>query len=240
MPPLLCKARQDAQASAFQLLWNHPPCQVAHQFLQNKGIAVKDDLMTRLSNAIKQRDVAREEALLAKEELKKMQASPRDGQACSMHMRSMRLVVCAWGSSGCGASPCSTRSKASAVPVPTLSSTADQRCVHRQGCMCHTPATACCGPSGLTMLFTCCLQEDLETGALQAAPKAGVGAPGSPEVAQQQPGPQLGRVSESGSPQQVVPPQQQQHLPPQPQAAPADPGELLLPPQPAAACFILS
>ena len=39
--------------------------------------------MTRLSNAIKQRDVAREEALLAKEELKKMQARPRDAQACT-------------------------------------------------------------------------------------------------------------------------------------------------------------
>ena len=95
----------------------------------------------------------------------------------------------------------------------------------------------------LTMLCMYSLQEDLESGALQPSqqvvPKAGVGAPGSPEVAQQQPGPQLGRVSESGSPHQVAPPQQQQQLPPQPQAAPADPGELLLPPHPAAACCML-
>ena len=99
-------------------------------------------------------------------------------------------------------------------------------CTGRETCVTPQPPHA----SRLALLFTTCLQEDLETGALQPSqqvvPKAGVGAPGSPEVAQQQPGPQLGRVSESGSPQQVVPPQQQQQLPPQPQAAPADPGEL--------------
>ena len=142
-----------------------------------------------------------------------------------------------------GQSPCSASAQSAAVPVLTLSLTVDQRCLHRQGDMCHTPATTCLGPPGLTTLYAYCLQEDLESGALQPSqqvvPKAGVGAPGSPEVAEQQPGPQLGRVSESESPQQVVPPQQHQ-LPPQPQAAPADPGELLLPFQSAAACCTLS
>ena len=82
-PPCWAEQGQDAQEPAVQLSQTHLPGQAAHCFLQNKGIAVKDDLMTRLSNAIKQRDVAREEALLAKEELKKMQASPREGRACT-------------------------------------------------------------------------------------------------------------------------------------------------------------
>lgn len=41
---------------------------------QTKAANVKADLMTRLGNAIKQRDAAREEALLAGEKLNKMQA----------------------------------------------------------------------------------------------------------------------------------------------------------------------
>ena len=41
--------------------------------LQAKAAATKEDLMTRLSNAVKQRDAAREEALLAAEKLNKLQ-----------------------------------------------------------------------------------------------------------------------------------------------------------------------
>lgn len=48
--------------------------------MQNKGIAVKDDLMTRLNNALKQRDAAREELLLAQEELKKLKEDIESGQ----------------------------------------------------------------------------------------------------------------------------------------------------------------
>jgi hypothetical protein len=40
---------------------------------------VKDDLMTRLGNAIKQRDAAREEALLAAEKLNKLQEDLDNG-----------------------------------------------------------------------------------------------------------------------------------------------------------------
>ena len=41
--------------------------------VQSKAAATKEDLMTRLSNAVKQRDVAREDALLAAEKLNKLQ-----------------------------------------------------------------------------------------------------------------------------------------------------------------------
>lgn len=44
---------------------------------QTKAAGVKADLMTRLGNAIKQRDAAREEALLAGEKLNKLQARSR-------------------------------------------------------------------------------------------------------------------------------------------------------------------
>ncbi|KAK9836002.1 hypothetical protein WJX81_005192 [Elliptochloris bilobata] len=43
------------------------------QDLETKAVGVKADLMTRLGNAIKQRDAAREEALLAAEKLNKLQ-----------------------------------------------------------------------------------------------------------------------------------------------------------------------
>ena len=42
-------------------------------WLQSKAQATKDDLMNRLSNACKQRDAAREEALLSSEKLAKLQ-----------------------------------------------------------------------------------------------------------------------------------------------------------------------
>ena len=41
--------------------------------LQAAAAAVKNDLMNRLNNALKQRDAAREEALLATEKLNKLQ-----------------------------------------------------------------------------------------------------------------------------------------------------------------------
>ncbi|CAL5219117.1 g891 [Coccomyxa viridis] len=43
------------------------------QEIESKAAATKEDLMTRLSNAVKQRDAAREEALLAAEKLNKLQ-----------------------------------------------------------------------------------------------------------------------------------------------------------------------
>ncbi len=46
---------------------------------QAKSANVKDDLMNRLSNAIKQRDAAREEALLAAEKLNKLQEDLDNG-----------------------------------------------------------------------------------------------------------------------------------------------------------------
>lgn len=46
---------------------------------QAKAASVKDDLMNRLSNAIKQRDAAREEALLAAEKLNKLQEDLDNG-----------------------------------------------------------------------------------------------------------------------------------------------------------------
>ena len=45
----------------------------AERCVQSKAAATKEDLMTRLSNAVKQRDAAREEALLAAEKLNKLQ-----------------------------------------------------------------------------------------------------------------------------------------------------------------------
>ncbi len=47
--------------------------------VQSKSASVKDDLMNRLSNAIKQRDAAREEALLAAEKLNKLQEDLDNG-----------------------------------------------------------------------------------------------------------------------------------------------------------------
>ena len=46
---------------------------------QSKAAATKEDLMTRLSNAVKQRDAAREEALLAVEKLNKLQEDMEAG-----------------------------------------------------------------------------------------------------------------------------------------------------------------
>ncbi|KAK9809830.1 hypothetical protein WJX72_000004 [[Myrmecia] bisecta] len=47
--------------------------------LEAKAAALKDDLMTRLSNALKQRDAAREELLLATEKLNKLQEDIESG-----------------------------------------------------------------------------------------------------------------------------------------------------------------
>ena len=41
--------------------------------VQAKAASVKEDLMNRLNNALRQRDAAREEALLAAEKLNKLQ-----------------------------------------------------------------------------------------------------------------------------------------------------------------------
>ncbi|CAL8460835.1 g366 [Coccomyxa elongata] len=49
------------------------------QEIEAKSASVKDDLMNRLSNAIKQRDAAREEALLAAEKLNKLQEDLDNG-----------------------------------------------------------------------------------------------------------------------------------------------------------------
>ena len=47
--------------------------------VESKATAVREDLMNRLNNALKQRDAAREEALLSKEELKKLQEDVESG-----------------------------------------------------------------------------------------------------------------------------------------------------------------
>ena len=57
------------------LLWPHSQIAISRLacWLQSKAQATKDDLMNRLSNACKQRDAAREEALLSSEKLAKLQ-----------------------------------------------------------------------------------------------------------------------------------------------------------------------
>ncbi len=53
--------------------------EAAPTLAQSKAAATKEDLMTRLSNAVKQRDAAREEALLAVEKLNKLQEDMEAG-----------------------------------------------------------------------------------------------------------------------------------------------------------------
>ena len=53
--------------------------QLEYTQVESRATAIRDDLMNRLNNSLKQRDAAREEALLSKEELKKLQEEVESG-----------------------------------------------------------------------------------------------------------------------------------------------------------------
>ena len=78
--------------------------------VESKATAVREDLMNRLNNALKQRDAAREEALLSKEELKKLQEDIERGSLVP------RAAVAA--AEAAAAASAATAAASTAAPAP--------------------------------------------------------------------------------------------------------------------------
>lgn len=83
--------------------------------VESRATAVRDDLMNRLNNALKQRDAAREEALLSKEELKKLQEDIESGALVPQAAEATAAAAAA-ASAAASATPAATPTPA---PAPS-------------------------------------------------------------------------------------------------------------------------
>ncbi|DBA65606.1 TPA: hypothetical protein ACH3X2_002670 [Trebouxia sp. C0005] len=89
--------------------------------VESKATAVREDLMNRLNNALKQRDAAREEALLSKEELKKLQEDVESGALVPRSAVTAAEAAAALAATQAASSAASSAAAAAAAATPSVS-----------------------------------------------------------------------------------------------------------------------